>query len=245
MGDVPLVAQALHAGWDGTNVVRGAGLRLAAGEVVAVLGPNGSGKSTLLWALAGLLRRRAGTVHLYGRRVDGLGPERRAALGLRLLPQARRIFPSLTVEENLAAAELALGRHDHRAARAACAAWLERFPALAAKAHLAAAALSGGEQQLVAIGRVVAARPRVLLLDEPSAGLAAPLAAECGQVFHELASGGVAVLLVEQNVALARRLASRVVRMSDGRLVADAGGEPPSGQNLEGSETKSAAQRED
>jgi ABC-type branched-subunit amino acid transport system ATPase component len=198
--------------------VRGADLHVAAGELVAVLGGNGTGKSTLLWAIAGLLRPRAGRVTLDGRDVTGLPAARRAALGLRLLPQSRRVFPSLTVRENLEAPDLAVGRPARDAMRARREAWLDRFPALAARLDEPAAGLSGGEQQLVAIGRVVSTGPRVVLLDEPSAGLAPAAAEACAQVFAELAASGVAVVLVEQNVDLARRLASRVVVVRDGRV---------------------------
>lgn len=212
----------LEAGWDRGAVVRGADLEVAAGELVAVLGANGAGKSTLLWSIAGLLAPRAGRVHLDGQDVTGLGAARLAALGLRLLPQSRRVFPSLTVRENLDAPALAVGRPDRAALQARREDWLDRFPVLRARLDQPAAALSGGEQQLVAIGRVVTTAPRVVLLDEPSAGLAPAVAEACGQVFVELAGTGVAVVLVEQNVDLARRLATRVVTMHDGRLAAAA-----------------------
>jgi branched-chain amino acid transport system ATP-binding protein len=216
-----LEVRSLSAGWDRTALVTGADLTVAGGEVVALVGDNGSGKSTFLWAVAGLLHPRAGTVHLDGRRVDGLPAERRAALGLRLLPQTRRVFPSLTVLENLEAVELGIGRPDVHGMRTRRSAWLERFPVLAKSADVPAATLSGGQQQLLALGRVLCTGPRVLLLDEPSAGLSPPLVAECGDMFLELAAEGVAVLLVEQQVSLARRLARRVLRMKDGRPVPD------------------------
>jgi len=218
---VRLEVRGLDAGWGGTTLVRGADLTVHAGEIVGLLGDNGSGKSTMLWAIAGLLRPRGGSVHLDGRRVDGLAAERLASLGLRLLPQARRVFPSLTVRENLEAVELAVGRPELEATRARREEWLERFPVLAAKADHPAATLSGGQQQLLALGRVLSSGPRVLLLDEPSAGLSPPLVAECGDLFVELAASGVAVLLVEQHVSLARRLSGRVLRMTDGRPVPD------------------------
>jgi len=213
-----LQVRGLEAGWDRTSVVRGADLEVAAGEMVAVLGANGSGKSSLLWAVAGLLPARAGRVSVDGRRLDGLSAERRAALGLGLLPQARRVFPTLTVGENLEVVELGVGRRELAAVRARRRDWLDRFPALASRLDEPAASLSGGQQQLLAIGRAVSVRPRVLLLDEPSAGLSPGAAAECGTAFVELATSGVAVVLVEQNVDLARRLATRVVTMQDGTL---------------------------
>ncbi|HEX3621723.1 MAG TPA: ATP-binding cassette domain-containing protein [Acidimicrobiales bacterium] len=213
-----LGVRALEAGWDMTSVVRGADLQVDGGELVAILGANGTGKSTLLWAVGGLLRPRAGRVSLGGRDVTGLAAARLAALGMRLLPQNRRVFPSLTVRENLEAPDLAVGGPDRPAMRARREDWLARFPTLARRLDEPAAALSGGEQQLVAIGRVVTTGPRVVLLDEPSAGLAPAVAAACGQVFVDLAATGVAVVMVEQNVDLARRLATRVVTLRDGRL---------------------------
>jgi len=212
-----LEVRGLVAGWDGRPVVNGIDLDVAAGEIVAILGGNGSGKSTLLAAIAGLLPPRAGTVRLDGQPAAGWSTAKLAARGLRLLPQTRRVFPSLTVAENLAAVELGTGSLP--AARKRRAAWLERFPALAEKLDQPAASLSGGEQQLVAIGRVLSTDPVVLLLDEPSAGLAQGAIATCMAAVREQAVSGTAVLLVEQNAAVAKRLAGRVVHMDGGRLV--------------------------
>ena len=206
----------LEAGWGRAAVVRDATLHVAEGEIVALLGGNGSGKSSLLWAVAGVLPARRGRVSVGGRRVEGLSAERRAAHGLTLLPQSRRVFPTLTVAENLAVVELGVSRTQVAAARARRREWLERFPEIGARLDEPAAALSGGQQQLVSIGRAVSAMPRVLLLDEPSAGLSAGAAARCSDAFVALAAGGAAVVLVEQNVDLARRLAARVVVMRDG-----------------------------
>jgi branched-chain amino acid transport system ATP-binding protein len=213
-----LAVDGLEAGWDRTSVVRGATLDVAGGELVAVLGGNGAGKSTLLWAVSGLLRPRSGRVVLDGRDVTGLPAARLAALGLRLLPQSRRVFPSLTVGENLETPDLAVGRPDRATLRDGRDDWLGRFPVLARRRDEPAGALSGGEQQLLAIGRVVSTHPRVILLDEPSAGLAPAAAEACGQVFVDLAANGVAIVMVEQNVDLARRLATRVVTLRDGHL---------------------------
>jgi branched-chain amino acid transport system ATP-binding protein len=211
-------------------VVQGADLDVDSGETVAVVGANGSGKSSLLWAVAGLLRRRRGRVFLDGRRVDGQPADRLAGRGLRLLPQSIRIFPSLTVRENIDVVDLGSRPPDRMASRAFRASWLDRFPALAAALDQPAASLSGGEQQLLAIGRVLATLPRVLLLDEPSAGLSPAWSEECAQVFAEQAASGVAVVLVEQNVALAHRLATRTLRMREGTLV-DEGAVASTGQD--------------
>jgi branched-chain amino acid transport system ATP-binding protein len=206
----------LEAGWGQVPVVRGADLDVEAGEIVGVLGGNGSGKSSLLWAIAGLLRARRGRILLADRRVDTMGAERRAGLGLRLLPQSVRVFPALTVEENLDVVDLAARPPDREASRAKRAEWLARFPVLGAKLGQAAASLSGGEQQLLAIGRVLCTLPRVLLLDEPSAGLSPDRAEECARAFTEAAAAGAAVVLVEQNVALAEALATRTLVMDGG-----------------------------
>jgi branched-chain amino acid transport system ATP-binding protein len=211
-----LVVRSLDAGWDRAPVVQGADLDVGVGEIVALLGGNGSGKSTLLWAIAGLLRPRAGSVAVDGRRVDGLGADRLARLGVRLLPQTRRVFPSLTVAENLTVTDLAPGRgDDQRAARRED--WLERFPVLRLKLSDRASSLSGGEQQLLAIGRVVTTAPTVLLLDEPSAGLSPGWASACADAFVAMAKQGTTIVLVEQNVTLARQLADRTLRMHLGR----------------------------
>ena len=208
----------LVVGWDATAVVRGADLDVNGGELVAILGGNGSGKSSLLWAIAGLLRPWSGSVCVEGRDVGRWSAQRRAATGLRLLAQTRRVFPSLTVAENLELVDVAVGRPDRDRLRIQRDAWLDRFPAFLVKLDQPAAMLSGGEQQLLAIGRVVITEPRVLLLDEPSAGLARVAANQCGDLFAELAASGVAVVLVEQDVVLARRLSSRVLHLRDGRL---------------------------
>lgn len=217
MGDAGLEVRGLEAGWDATAAVRAVDLDVGPGEIVAVLGGNGSGKSSLLWAIAGLLRPRAGTVRLRGVRADGLGADRIARLGVALLPQTRRVFPSLTVAENLAAPDLAPGPADADAPERRRQ-WLERFPALDAKRGATAASLSGGEQQLLAVGRVLSTAPTVLLLDEPSAGLSSGWTDECATAFSEIAAAGAAVVLVEQNTTLAHRLATRTLRMRDGYL---------------------------
>jgi len=211
-----LSVQGLEAGWGRVPVVRGADLDVEGGEIVAVLGGNGSGKSSLLWAIAGLLAPRRGRIALGGRRVDAMGAERRAALGLRLLPQSIRVFPSLTVAENFEVVDLGSRPPDRTRSHATRTEWIERFPVLGAKRGQRAASLSGGEQQLLAIGRVLCTLPRALLLDEPSAGLSSDRVTECGRAFTDLAKSGVAVVLVEQNVALAQSLASRTLTMHDG-----------------------------
>ncbi len=211
-----LSVRGLEVGWDRVPVVRGADLDVEAGEIVAVLGGNGSGKSSLLWGIAGMLRARRGRIVLDGRRIDAMGVERRAGLGLHLLPQSVRVFPSLSVAENLDVVDLASRPPDRSRSQAVRTEWLGRFPVLDAKLGQPAASLSGGEQQLLAIGRVLCSLPRLLLLDEPSAGLSPDRADECARAFTDLAASGVGVVLVEQNVTLAQSLATRTLHMHDG-----------------------------
>ena len=207
------------AGWDSSPVLQGVDLVVHAGELVAVLGGNGSGKSTLLSVLSGLLPPRSGTVSCDGVRIDRLPAERVAAAGIRMLSQSRRVFPSMTVEENLNVPSLAVGHVDREAIRAWAGSWLDRFPALAARRSEPAASLSGGQQQLVALGRVLAMPSKVLLLDEPSAGLSAEAEAVVDELLRTRATDGVAVVLVEQDVRFAERLADRVLHLRAGRLV--------------------------
>lgn len=214
-----LEVQSLKAGYGNSPVLTGLDLDVAPGEVVGVLGGNGSGKSTLLSALSGLTRPRAGSITLDGRRVDGLSAEKVAARGIRLLSQQRRVFAGLTVRDNLLAPSLAVGRPDAQGIRAFAEDWLLRFPALGDQAGALAAGLSGGQQQLLAIGRVLAVPSKVLLLDEPSAGLSTSAASEVSELLLERARAGVALVLVEQDLRFADALASRVLHLRSGRLV--------------------------
>ena len=193
-------------------------LDLQAGRVLAVLGPNGAGKTTLLRSIAGLLRDqpRKGTVELDGRRVERRDAERVARHGVVYVPEDRGLFRELTVEENLRVA--LWGRPAGEARRD-----LERvhalFPILAERAEQQAETLSGGQQQMLAIGRALLRRPRLLLLDEPSLGLAPQVAAAVFQTLEEVAKAGTAILLVEQNAPLALSLAPEAAILEAGRVV--------------------------
>jgi branched-chain amino acid transport system ATP-binding protein len=187
--------------------------------VVAVLGSNGAGKSTLLQAIAGGLRGlggavTAGTIELDGQRLDGLPPSAVVASGVVLVPEGRQIFGRLTVDENLRIG--AFSRRD-RAARATTRKRVhELFPILHERRHQRAGLLSGGQQQMLAIGRALMAAPRVLLLDEPSLGLAPMMVAQIGDVVREINDGGTAVLLVEQNASMALSVADHAVVLTVG-----------------------------
>lgn len=187
-------------------------LRVDAGEVYAIIGANGAGKSTLLRTIAGLHRPTEGAVVLDGDDVTHILPERRLAAGIALVPEGRRLFPSLTVEENLL-----VGSYHSRPGP-----WdLERvyqlFAWMRGRAHQRTAQLSGGEQQAVAIGRALVANPRVLLLDELSLGLAPVVVRQIYGLLPELLGAGMTVLLVEQDVSQAVRVASRIQCLLEGR----------------------------
>jgi branched-chain amino acid transport system ATP-binding protein/neutral amino acid transport system ATP-binding protein len=195
------------------EVLKGVDLTVGRGEIVGIIGPNGAGKSTLLKVVAGILAPRRGSVQL-GERVIGGRPAREvAALGVAFVPQEQNVFPTMTVRENL---EMG-GYVDPRGARRRIDAIFERFPALAEKRRQAARTLSGGQRQILAMATALMVEPAVLLLDEPSAGLA-PRAAE--QLFETIAAiraEGVAIAMVEQNALQALHLAHRGYILVDGR----------------------------
>jgi branched-chain amino acid transport system ATP-binding protein len=198
-----------------SHVLHGVDLSLPAGRLVALLGRNGAGKTTCLNAVVGLLAPRRGTIRLFDAEIGGLAPETISRQGVALVPQGRRVFRSLTVRENLVVAARR---------RAGAAAWslarvFETFPRLHERAQQAAGLLSGGEQQMLAIGRALMGNPRVLLMDEPSEGLAPQLVAEVGRIIARLKADGLSILLVEQNTKLALGIADEVVLLNTGRVV--------------------------
>jgi len=185
---------------------------LQEGRVLALLGRNGAGKTTCIHSIVGFLPVRSGEIRLFGERISSLAPEAIARRGVGLVPQGRRVFPSLTVRENLVVA-----------ARPASKGWdlaavLSAFPGLAGRQNQTAGSLSGGEQQMLAIGRALMTNPRVLLLDEPSEGLAPAIVHEVGRVLGKLRASGLSILLVEQNTKLALGLADEVVTLNSGRV---------------------------
>ncbi len=192
-------------------------LDVADGEIVTIIGPNGAGKSTLVNTVAGLHRARSGRISMAGADVTRVAAHRVCRHGLAIVPEGRRIFPDMTVGENLA---LGAYRPEARARRSEALGWVhELFPRLAERAGQRAGSLSGGEQQMLAIGRALMAAPRLLLMDEPSLGLAPVIVDEVFETIRTINRAGVSVLLVEQNVQRALELASRGYVLAEGRIV--------------------------
>jgi branched-chain amino acid transport system ATP-binding protein len=203
-----------------SHVLHGVSLRLGEGRLLGLLGRNGAGKSTALSVTVGLLTPRRGTVTLFGRAVSGRPPEVVAAHGVALVPQGRRVFRSLTVRENLAVA--ARRPRDGRAAPWTLDTVCALFPRLRERHKQVAGSLSGGEQQMLAIGRALMSNPRVLLMDEPSEGLAPQIVAEVMATIRRLKAEGLSILLVEQNAKLVFDVADDIVILNSGRVVVDA-----------------------
>jgi branched-chain amino acid transport system ATP-binding protein len=200
----------LQALWD-------VSLRVQSAEVVALIGPNGAGKTTLLRAIAGLHRPSAGSIRLHERRIDGIPAHRISASGVILVPEGRRLFSGMTVRENLEmGAFSARARGDRLASLRTV---FEIFPILAERGASKASTLSGGQQQMLAVGRALMGRPELLLLDEPSLGLAPLVVESIFKVLRQINERGVAVLLVEQNARMALELASRAYVLEQGRVV--------------------------
>ena len=212
----------LEAAYGDARALSGVTLSVGPGEIVALLGPNGAGKSTLLKAIAGLVRPRAGTIRWEGEDLSRVGAHQIVERGLAMVPEGRRLFGSMSVEENLE-----LGAFAARA-RNAGRANLERvyalFPDLRERRRQTVRALSGGQQQMVAVGRALMASPRLLMLDEPSLGIAPRLVRSILDALVEINRGGVAVFLVEQNVQAALTLAHRAYVLEGGRIVGEGTG---------------------
>jgi branched-chain amino acid transport system ATP-binding protein len=207
----------LAVGYGGAPAIVDIALEVAAGEIVSVIGPNGAGKSTLINAIAGLLRPLRGSLRIDGAELAGLAPHRVCRHGIALVPEGRRLFAGMTVEENL---EIGCYRPEARKVRETSFVRVyDLFPVLAERRHQLAGTLSGGQQQMVAIGRALMAGPRLLLLDEPSLGLAPTIVGELFRVLRVVHQEGMAMLLVEQSVAQALDIADRAYVLEEGRIV--------------------------
>jgi branched-chain amino acid transport system ATP-binding protein len=206
----------VHAYYGDSHILHGVSFSLQPGGVLALLGRNGAGKSTCISTIIGFLKPRGGEIRLFGEPIEGLSPERISHLGIGLVPQGRRIFPSLTVRENLVVAQQRESITGEP--------WnVERiygmFPRLRERHAQIAGTLSGGELQMLAIGRALMGNPRVLLLDEPSEGLAPLIVAEVGRTIKRLKEAGQSIVLVEQNLKLALDVADQAVILNTGRCV--------------------------
>jgi branched-chain amino acid transport system ATP-binding protein len=213
-----LRVEGLSVAYGDFQVLWDVSLEVRAGEIVALLGPNGAGKSTLFNSVSGLVRPRSGHIELDGRRVDGLPAHQRVTLGLAHVLERRRLFPHLTVRQNLLLGAYHPAAKPHRAESLR---WVEAmFPRLRERQDQLAHTLSGGEQQMVAIGRGLMARPRLLLVDEPTLGLAPRVVTEILDVLRRInREQGITVLFIEQNVELALSLAHRGYVLESGRVL--------------------------
>jgi branched-chain amino acid transport system ATP-binding protein len=210
----------VHVGYGGIKAVKGIDLEVNAGELVTLIGANGAGKTTTLKAIVGLLKPTEGRVMYDGNDIVGQPSHAIASKGLILVPEGRGVFPSLTIEENLQMG--AYTRNDHAAIAADIEHKFQLFPRLKERAKQTAGTLSGGEQQMLAISRALMAKPKLLLLDEPSMGLAPIMVQKIFEVVRDVSKSGVTILLIEQNARLALQISQRGYVM-DGGLITLAG----------------------
>ena len=206
----------LQVAYGGIQAVKGIDLHVAPGELVALIGSNGAGKTTTLKTLAGLLHPASGQIHYDGQNLKNIAAHQRAALGIALVPEGRGVFARMTVAENLLMG--AYSRSDKTAIAADLARMVELFPRLAERKNQYAGTLSGGEQQMVAMARALMSRPRLLMLDEPSMGLAPLMVKKIFATIRDIAAGGMSILLVEQNARLALQVAQRGYVMESGAI---------------------------
>src|SRR5436305_14359602 len=208
----------VHTFYGDSHVLHGVSFSLRVGGVLALLGRNGAGKTTCISTIIGFLKPAEGEIRVFGEEIGGLSPERISQLGIGLVPQGRRIFPSLSVKENLLVAQQRVGttQKPWKVERI-----FELFPRLRERHGQFAGTLSGGEQQMLAIGRALMGNPKVLLLDERSEGLAPLIVAEVGRTIRRLKQEGQSIILVEQNLKLALEVADRAVILNTGRCVFD------------------------
>jgi branched-chain amino acid transport system ATP-binding protein len=214
-----LTLKSVQAGYGRLPVLKGISLHVRPGEVVTLIGGNGAGKTTTLSTISGLLQPRKGTIEFDGRDLTRMAPERIVTLGLALVPEGRRVFRTLSVTANL---ELgAFHRRDKGEVSRDLEEIRDRFPLFKERAHQAAGTLSGGEQQILAIGRALMARPRLLMLDEPSMGLAPRMVTQVYEILMGLKVAGTTLLLVEQNARAALKVADRGYVLETGRIILD------------------------
>lgn len=225
-----LQLQGLEAGYGPKTVISGVSFALEPGQILALLGHNGAGKTTTLKSAMGLLTPRAGTVTLGGTRIDRASVAERIALGLRLLPEGRGIFPDLTVAENI---DVVAARNVQAGALFGIADVYRLFPVLDERRTTRAGSMSGGQQQMLALSLAILGTPRCLMLDEPSIGLAPNLVERMFQQVRDVCkSHAMTAVLVEQNVAAAMKIADRVIIMNNGQIVFDGGPDAARASNV-------------
>ncbi len=211
-----LQIEGLATAYGKIEALKGVSLSVQGGQVTCLLGPNGAGKTTLMMTVAGILKPKAGSIRFEGEELVGKSSADIVARGLALVPENRLVFPALTVRENLQAG--AFRRRDRTAIRDDIDRMFERFPRLKERVDQMAGTLSGGEQQMLAVARALMSRPRLLLMDEPSVGLAPLVVAEIFQIIRQLHSEGVSIFLVEQNAHMALKVAQQFYLMEQGRV---------------------------
>lgn len=213
-----LTVKSVHTYYGNIHALKGVSLHVRPGEMVALIGANGAGKSTLVNTICGLIAPRKGSIELEGESIGGLTPEEIVRKGIALVPEGRQVFATLTVEANLQMGGF-VNRRNKRQVEEDMEALLERFPILRQRSRQLAGTLSGGEQQMLAISRALMARPRLLVLDEPSMGLAPLIIREIFSIVQELRKEGKTILLIEQNAKAALQIADRGYVLETGKVV--------------------------
>ena len=219
MSETLLKVSDVATAYGAIEALKGVSLSAADGEITCLLGPNGAGKTTLMMTIAGILKPRRGSITLRGEEVAGRAPRHIVERGIALVPENRLVFPDMTVEENLRAG--AFSRDDTAEIGRDVEAMFTRFPRLRERSAQNAGTLSGGEQQMLAISRALMARPKLLLMDEPSLGLAPLIVEDIFRIIRELNAEGTTIFLVEQNAHMALRIANHFYLIEQGRVVFD------------------------
>ncbi len=213
-----LTVKSVHTYYGSIHALKGVSLHVRAGEMVTLIGANGAGKSTLVNTICGLINPQKGKIEFQGKDVDELPPEAIVRLGIALVPEGRQVFSTLSVEANLEMGAF-IHRHNGQQVREDMDRLLDRFPILRERRHQLAGTLSGGEQQMLAISRALMARPQLLVLDEPSMGLAPLVVKEIFSIIQDLKKEGKTILLIEQNAKAALQIADRGYVLETGKVV--------------------------
>ena len=219
MSDSLLTVNDVATAYGNIEALKGVSLAAADGDITCLLGPNGAGKTTLMMTIAGILKPRRGSISLRGEEIAGRAPRQIVERGIALVPENRLVFPDMTVEENLRAG--AFSRKDAAGVDEDVEAMFSRFPVLRDRSTQNAGTLSGGEQQMLAISRALMARPKLLLMDEPSLGLAPLIVEDIFRIVRELNEDGTTIFLVEQNAHMALQVADHFYLIEQGRVVFD------------------------